>query len=173
MTIVGYGKKNGSDVWVVKNSWGEEWGDHGFFFVPIGRNSYCIEMIIFGIIANVQGDNVLPPLKTNRTEAWQLDQDDYNVTCKNNENGLIYVNEDTCVSRCPYGTFRVDAVTGEQMCVKECNESYWLQSDDQKKCVSECPIFHISQRCYSSCPDIAPFSSDNMECLSNCPQSQF
>ena len=36
VTLVGYGTKNGTAVWVVKNSWSTSWGDQGFFFVPIG-----------------------------------------------------------------------------------------------------------------------------------------
>ena len=50
VTFVGYGRKNGVDVWVMKNSWGAGWGDNGFFYVRRGRNDYCIERLAFALI---------------------------------------------------------------------------------------------------------------------------
>ena len=50
IVIVGYGKKNGTDVWVVRNSWGATWGNHGHFYVPIGKNSLCTEQDLYAEI---------------------------------------------------------------------------------------------------------------------------
>lgn len=39
---VGYGEEDGMDMWIVKNSWGQDWGDQGFFKIRRGTNECAL-----------------------------------------------------------------------------------------------------------------------------------
>ncbi|CAL6093314.1 Cathepsin_L [Hexamita inflata] len=56
VAFVGYGKKNGIDVWVVRSSWGSLWGADGNIFIPIGSNSFCLETTAFAIVPKYYDD---------------------------------------------------------------------------------------------------------------------
>nr|BAN20679.1 cathepsin B [Riptortus pedestris] len=51
--IIGWGTENGTDFWIVANSWNTEWGEAGFFRIKRGINACGIESYISGGIPEV------------------------------------------------------------------------------------------------------------------------
>lgn len=66
MLIVGYGHYKGTDVWVMRNSWGSTWGVMGYAYFAVGANSYCSELSAFTAVpkyAELNNNAIFAPNK--------------------------------------------------------------------------------------------------------------
>jgi len=60
--LVGWGEENAEKYWIVQNSWGEDWGESGFFKIARGINDSGMESIV--VAADVVEDDKSTVLDT-------------------------------------------------------------------------------------------------------------
>ena len=51
--LLGWGEKNGEKYWIVKNSWGHEWGMEGYFYMQRGTNMCEIEANVLALVPDL------------------------------------------------------------------------------------------------------------------------
>ncbi|CAL5992405.1 Cathepsin_L [Hexamita inflata] len=195
VTFVGYGTKNGKNVWVIKNSWGTGWGDKGFYFVEIGSNSYCTEHFAYTIIPkyfNMTETTAYPRGTQDRGKFNTLDCDTYFtnisgvITCNDAcqaANPVYIIGKFECLVQCPNGqqcdTFCQGATPFKESgnCVARCSSGAYQVSGVVLLCQSSCIGLYIlnssnsnSQQCINQCPSATPYYETGacvVKCTSN------
>ncbi|CAL6018894.1 Cathepsin_L [Hexamita inflata] len=202
VTLVGYGKKNGKNVWVIKNVWGPSWGDNGYFFVEQGKDSFCIEHYAYTVIPkyfNLAESTPYSRGTLNRGKTFTLDCDNFytNITgqidCYDScPSGYPYsvVGTTLCINKCPDGTIQagnscVNTCPSAQPfqdttgCVARCASGSYQATSQGLVCITACTGIYItntsnsnSKQCITKCPDAIPYYEPGI-CLAKCSSNYY
>jgi len=83
VTVVGYGTENGKDYWLVKNSWGSDWGDKGFVKLERGVNMCSIgKIIVHATCEKTSGPTDAPATTTTEAASISCEDDTMLSNCK-------------------------------------------------------------------------------------------
>ncbi|CAL5970385.1 Cathepsin_L [Hexamita inflata] len=188
VTLVGYGKKNNKNVWVLKTSMGSSWGDQGHFFVEIGQNSFCTEQYAYTIIPkhfNIAQTTPYPQGTQIRGQTYTLDCDTYYTvvnsvtTCYSQcppQYPVVVSGTYVCIQKCPDATPYSDAGS----CVERCSTAAYSVVSGQQTlvCQDSCTFYVLnatnanSQQCLAACTDDLPYSDAGL-CCARCPKGAY
>ncbi|CAL6086332.1 Cathepsin_L [Hexamita inflata] len=171
VTLVGYGRKEGKEVWVIKNSWGQGWGQKGHFFIEIGSNSYCLEHNAYTVIPkNFDLTETTAYSRGNQVRGLShtLDCDVYFVK---NATKADYYCYDACPENYPY-----NEATGQ--CVVRCASGFYQNFGTMKQCLPACQGLSVvnssnadSYQCVGCTADSPYF--DGTACASRCASGSY
>ncbi|CAL6019273.1 Cathepsin_L [Hexamita inflata] len=171
VTVVGYGRKEGKEVWIIRNSYGSGWGQKGHFFIEIGSNSFCLEHSAYTVIPkhfDLTETTAYPRGNMVRGLSHTLDCDVFFVK---NATKADYYCYDACPENYPY-----NEATGQ--CVVRCASGFYQNFGAMKQCLPACQGLSVvnssnadSYQCVSCTVDSPYF--DGTACASRCSSGSY
>ena len=138
VTIMGYNKdENGNLYWIVRNSYGTNFGENGYFRILAGSN-----------ICNIEAKLTYVNISWNSWCGEGCDSCSYNdyskkLVCNSCIDGYIYGLETHYCYKCPQGC----KYCNTPYSCKTCNDGYYLLGSLCQKCAKNCKVCQDSINC--------------------------